>query len=112
MALLLVAVGLFRWWSAGPAGVWLWLGAGFLVALMGLTVPGALLLPTRVWRWVFGILGRIQSTIFFLLVYLLLVTPIGVARRRKDLLRKAGFKADESSWVDRSDGLSSPGRLY
>ena len=112
MALVLAAVGLFRWWSAGLASAWPWLVAGCLLVLLGVAVPGVLLLPTRVWRWVFLLLGRIQSTVFFLLVYLLLVTLIGMVRRRKNLLRMGCFKAEESSWVNRSSGLSNPRRLY
>ena len=112
MALLLGAIGLFRWWSVGPAGAWPWLVATCIVVLLGVAVPNVLLLPTRVWRWVFQLLGRIQSTVFFFLVYLLLVTPIGMVRRRKNLLRMAGFKSEKSSWVNRSDGLSNPRRLY
>ena len=112
MALLLVAIGLFRWWSVGPAGAWPWLVAGCIVVLLGVVVPSVLLLPTRVWRWVFQLLGRIQSTVFLLLVYLLLVTPIGMVRRRKNLLRMGCFKAEESSWVNRSSGLSNLRRLY
>mgnify|MGYP006174880551 CR=1 FL=1 len=112
MALLLSAIGLFRWWSVGPAGAWPWLVATCIVVLLGVAVPNVLLLPTRIWRWVFQLLGRIQSTVFFLLVYLLLVTPMGMVRRRKNLLRMAGFKSEKSSWVNRSDGLSNPRRLY
>jgi carbamoyltransferase len=112
MALVLAAVGLFRWWSAGLASAWPWLVAGCLLVLLGVAVPGVLLLPTRVWRWVFLLLGRIQSTVFFLLVYLLLVTLIGMVRRRRNLLRMTGFKVEESSWVDRRGGLSDPSRLY
>jgi len=112
MALLLVAIGLWWWWSAGLAGAWPWLVASCIVVLLGVAVPGILLLPTRVWRRVFQLLGRIQSTVFFLLVYLLLVTPIGMVRRRKNLLRMGCFKAEESSWVNRSSGLSNLRRLY
>jgi hypothetical protein len=112
MALVLVAVGLFRWWSVGPAGAWPWLVATCSVVLLGVAVPNLLLLPTRVWRWVFQLLGRIQSTVFFFLVYLLLVTPIGMVRRRKNLLHMVDFKSKKSSWVDRSGELSDPSRLY
>lgn len=112
MALLLVAIGLFRWWSVDLGVAWPWLALGSLVALLGTAVPGTLLLPTRVWRWVFRLLGRIQSAVFFFLVYLLLVTPFGIVRRRRDVLGLVGYKGVESSWVDRSAGLSGSSRLY
>lgn len=112
MALVLVAIGLFRWWSSGVGTALPWLLAGCVVVLLGLVVPGALFLPTRAWRWVFGGLGRIQSTLFFLLVFVLLVIPIGMVRKRADHLRMAAFRVEESGWVDRSDGFNSPDRLY
>ena len=112
MALVLIAIGFFRWWSADLiAALPLFLSALGIIAI-GITRPMLLIIPTRIWQKIFNFLGRIQSVIFFFLIYFFLAAPIGLIRKRKDVLKMKDFKNQDSSWVDRTGDFSEPSRLY
>lgn len=76
--------------------------AGALLVAPGLLVPGVLAPVERGWMRLAMVLGAINTRIILTLVYVLVVTPIGVVRRWRDdpLTRRLGTDA-RSHWVPR-----------
>ena len=89
---------------------WLWrgkfetvraffVGAGALLILLGLVAPRALRWPNRAWMALAEVLAYVMTRVVLALVYFLIVTPIGVAKRLTgwDPLGRRG-KGGESYW--------------
>lgn len=89
------------WWRSHP-GVAQGLGAAALLsAAAGLTVPRRLGPVRHAWMALGHALGRVVSPVFFGLVYYLVLTPTGLARRtfgRSPLVRD---RAATTYWVER-----------
>jgi hypothetical protein len=98
-------------WTGGNVRAAAWLasigGAMFVVAL----VPVAGRLAYIGWMTVGVALGRVTSPIVLLVVYVMLVVPVGLAFRllRRDTLRRRLDEASGSYWEDypRAEGIAS-----
>ena len=100
--------GLFTWRGRGSAGVALFaIAAVFLFG--GIFMPTRLGPVSRAWNAFGAALSRITSPIFFTVIYIVVVTPIGFLRRtigRSPLARDAGAT---SYWI-RREALDSAAR--
>jgi hypothetical protein len=79
-----VLVLLGAWWLYRDkfAGVRpYFLGVGAALVLLGLVFPRALRWPNRAWMALAEVLGYVMTRVVLALVYFLIVTPIGVAKR-------------------------------
>lgn len=97
------ALGAIAWWRGhhltGPyvAGM----GAVLLVAA-GL-VPGALAPVERAWMGLAGMISRVTTPVFMGIVYLIVLTPIGILRRVFGTNPLAPASAlDNSRWVPKA----------
>jgi hypothetical protein len=88
-------------WRDRPTPATVLLGVATLVLAAGLVVPSRLGPLSRAWTALGAALSRVTSPLFFTLIYMVLVTPIGFLRRnfgRSPLVRAS----DASSyWVRR-----------
>tara|TARA_B100001123_G_C15239765_1_gene998638 strand:+ start:638 stop:1030 length:393 start_codon:yes stop_codon:yes gene_type:complete len=112
IALVLIAIGAFRWWLAELEKAWPWFISSISVLVIAILIPKVLTVPTFIWNKLFNFLGSIQSAIFFFLIYFLLATPIGLIRKQKDILKIQKGKKTKSSWVNRTGKFSDPSKLY
>ena len=99
------------WWYRGKyaTAVDVLFLIGTLLLLLGLIAPRALRYPRRAWMFLAEILGYISTRIILALVFFLVVTPIGVAKRLFgwDPLGRRGV-ATESYWKPYSDRQRNP----
>jgi hypothetical protein len=92
--------GVSRWRGHEVVPLVLWAIGGALV-LGGLLIPGSLGPVYRAWMRLAHLLSRVTTPVFMGLIYFLLFTPVGIARRLfggNALVRSRG----DSFWVDRS----------
>ena len=92
---------LFTWRGRHSAGVILFTIAGLLL-LAGLLVPARLGPVSRAWTALGAALSRVTSPIFFTIIYMVVVTPIGLLRRtlgRSPLAREGGA---QTFWIRRA----------
>ena len=107
--LLILAGWLFGAGSGHPIGVG-FAGVGVLLALPGLFAPGSLEPVFRVVMPAAKVLGRFNAWVLLSAVYLLVVTPVALLRRRVSgdpLAAPAGWLP-----VDDGDGTRRPDRMY
>lgn len=94
--------GISRWRGHDIAPIVLWALGGSLI-LGGLLIPGMLGPVYRAWMGLALLLSKVTTPIFMGIVYYLVLTPVGVARRvfgRNPLVRPRG----DSFWIDRPEG--------
>ena len=94
--------GLLIFWRRGDAGPVL-CGIGLALLLGGLTSPKLLLYPYKGWMRLSLILGFLMNHLILLLMYYLVVTPIGIVMRilGKDFLGKRFDKKGKTYWIKR-----------
>ncbi|MCL2123456.1 MAG: SxtJ family membrane protein [Desulfovibrionaceae bacterium] len=79
--------------------------AAMLLLLTGMVVPVAMKPPARFWFGLSHLIGQFMSRVLLCIVYLLLVLPMGLARRLlgKDALRlKLWKQSDASCFIERA----------
>ena len=95
-------LSLHNGWRSGDAWpIYLTLAAVFLAA--ALLYPNLLHWPNRAWTKLGSLLGAIVSPIVMALLFLLVVTPVGLLMRLagKDSLRRRGPRKGDSYWIVR-----------
>ena len=104
---LLGAWWLYRGKFSNAAHVGLPLGAALV--LLGLVWPRALILPNRAWMLLAEGLSFVATRVILGLVFFLVVTPIGIAKRLMgwDPLRRRGGRR-ESYWQPYSERQRDP----
>ena len=96
LAIGLVALWRGRWGSVAPVVA----GVGGLLVLAGSLSPRLLVQPRRAWMAMATVLGKVSTFLILLLIYYLVVTPLGVVMRltgRDALGRRT--RGRESYWV-------------
>lgn len=100
---------LHNWWRAGHSWpIYLVIAAVFLAAAL---LRPILLQPlNRAWTRLGSLLGAIVAPIVMVLLFFLVITPIGLLMRLtgKDMLRLRGARKDDSYWIVR-DPPGPPG---
>jgi len=94
--------GLLIFWRRGDAGLVL-CGIGLAFLLCGLASPKLLFYPYKGWMRLSLILGFLMNHLILLLMYYLIVTPIGIVMRMlgKDFLGKRFDKKGKTYWIKR-----------
>jgi len=108
-----VLIGLWFWWRAKPVYPYV-LVPGVLLALLGAVVPRVLKLIFIGWMTLAFILGFAVSTVILIVLFYLIVTPVGLIARlagRDFLNRKLDRKA-ASYWMKRERSPSGQSRDY
>jgi len=96
-------LGLFLLWRKGGVG-FVPLGFAFLLLLLGMKRPSLLTPFYKGWMTLSLLLGYIMSHLVLMILYYLLMTPIGLVMRilQKDLLGRQFDKKAKTYWVKRS----------
>jgi len=92
------------WWlyrGKFPLAAPLFASIGGLLLLLAVVAPSALVHPHRAWMRLGEGLSFVMTRLVLLVVFVLVVTPIGLFRRltgADPLRRRAAVKAGESAW--------------
>ncbi len=81
------------------------LGVAIILLMIGLFAPRIVSVPARAWLALAALLNRTVSTVVLAIIYLVVITPMGLYRRlsRKNTLQR-GFDATASTyWTDREE---------
>lgn len=112
--LALIAVFLYwrNGWTLTPVSTTLG-GVGLALIALGLLVPLVLRSVYRVWMGLALVLGYIMTRVLLSIVYLFVVTPIGLLLRLfgKDLLDERLDPAAASYWKPKTYMIDAPERL-
>lgn len=87
-----------------------WVKAAFLLALVTVVVPILFYPFAAIWFALSHLLGQISTTILLLVVFFLMVVPVGLFRRLagKDTMLIRRFKKDRGSvWTERDHRYGS-----
>jgi hypothetical protein len=98
VGLALLALGSFLRWRHHAAGPWA-LGAGALLLALGLLAPPLLRPVHRAWMGLAFVLGWFTSRLVLTLLFFLVLTPLGLARRLFVGHRLGDTPAAGSAWV-------------
>jgi hypothetical protein len=84
-------------------------GVGVLLALLGAAYPKSLVVPNRLWMGMAEGMGFVMTRVILGMVFFLVVTPIGLARRLfgGDPLNRRGART-ESYWKPYTERRSDP----
>lgn len=89
------------WWRGHPLGLRLAGGAGTLLVLAGVAIPGRLGPVYAAWMKLALMLSKVTTPVFMGIVYFVVLTPIGLLRR---LFTSRPVRGD-SLWVLRDAGM-------
>ncbi len=81
------------------------LGVAIILLMIGLFAPRIVSAPARAWLALAALLNRTVSAVVLAIIYLVVITPMGLYRRlsRKNTLQR-GFDATASTyWTDREE---------
>lgn len=104
----LALLGAASVWRGHDAGAWL-AAFGVLVVVSGVAAPGLLTPLQRGWMALGTVLHRVVSPVVVAILYLVVVTPVGLLRRTFGRSPLARSNAAASFWLPRRDnGTDSP----
>lgn len=91
---ILVAIFLAIWQKQDHLVMW-----AFILTIVTLILPIVFYPFAAVWFWISGVLSVIGSRVLLTIVFIIVVTPVGLVRRilNKDNLRKDQFKKGTKS---------------
>jgi hypothetical protein len=81
------------------------LGATVVLLVIGLAAPRILSVPARAWMALAGALNRAVSAVVLAIIYLFVITPLGLIRRSfgKNAVRRAFDPEASTYWCDREE---------
>ena len=81
------------------------LGVSIILLVIGLFAPRILSAPARAWLALAALLNRTVSAVVLAIIYLVVITPMGLYRRltRKDALQRALDPTASTYWTDREE---------
>lgn len=81
------------------------LGATVVLVAIGLFAPRIVSAPARAWLSLAKLLNRVTSAVVLAIIYLVVITPIGIYRRllNKDALQRGFDPAAPTYWTDREE---------
>jgi len=103
---MLLGIGGVLWWRGRHGGALVCAALGSLLVLMGLAVPRALGPLRRGWMAVAELLSRVTTPVFMAVLYLVVLTPVGMLMRlfaRNPVLRP---RTAQSGWIPRAETRS------
>ena len=107
--LMFIAFGILGgliFWMRGDTGL-VFFGIGSALLICGLTIPKLLFYPYKVWMKLSLILGFLMSHLILLLLYYLILTPIGVVMRMsgKVFICKQFDKNEITYWIKKEQKI-------
>jgi hypothetical protein len=109
-AAFLVIAGLL-WWRDHSLAVTLTGSLGGLLALAGLAIPTHLGPVERAWMWLAHAISKVTTPIVMGVMYLLVITPVGLLRRTLGGNPMVHAREDEGYWRSRPPGARRTGSL-
>ena len=97
-----LALAALAWWRGRPVGLGAFATLGALFVLAGLALPTYLGPLFRAWMGMSHQLSRVTTPILLGVIFFVIVTPIGLLRRRFGRRSLARPAAQPSFWVSRS----------
>ena len=99
-------IGLLVLWRKGEAGL-IFCGIGLAFLLCGLTLPKLLVYPYKGWMALSAMLGFLMSHLILLLMYYLVITPIGISMRilGKNFLLERIDRDVNTYWIKKEQKL-------
>jgi len=90
-----------------------WFAAATVILVVNMTAPKVFGPASKIWFGLSGLLGAVMSKVILTLVYFLVLTPMGLARRAlgKDTLKLAAFKKGAASVFHTRTGPFTPADL-
>ena len=81
------------------------LGVTIILLVIGVLAPRILSVPARAWLALAALLNRTVSAVVLAIIYLVVITPMGLYRRltRKDALQRALDPTASTYWTDREE---------
>ena len=101
-AFLLLA--LIAWWRAHPTAAAVLGGLGGILALAGIAVPTRLGPVERAWMQLAHAVSRVTTPVVMGILYLLVLTPVGILRRALSRNPLVHREVDSSYWRRRPEG--------
>ena len=95
------AVAALLWWRDKPTASNLLFGIAGIAVFGGLVAPTSLGPVSRAWAAFGTALSRVTSPVFFTLIYMVVVAPIGLLRRTFGKSPLARDRSASSFWVQR-----------
>jgi hypothetical protein len=94
----------------GHGGWWWWLGAGLLLALLGLCAPALLAPLNRLWLKLGLVLYKVINPVVMALIFVTTIVPTGILMRLcgKDPLRLKREPGAASYWIPRDPPGPAP----
>ena len=97
-------IGFYPLLNSGEPRKWIFIPAGAIL-LIGLFAPRLLTKPNYFWFQLSTILGSVVSQIVMAILFLLIITPTGIALRASRRLRKGNSRTQEAAastyWLQR-----------
>jgi|SaaInl4_150m_RNA_FD_contig_21_237626_length_440_multi_4_in_0_out_0_1 hypothetical protein len=105
-------VGFWSYIFGGDIRVWSLLVSAFFI-IIAFVYPNILSLPNKLWHRFGFFLGSIVSPLVMMVLFFLVITPVGFIVRRlgKDLLKKNLDDNLESYWIDRDKDSTPMGSM-
>ena len=104
------ALGALFLWRGRPTVSLVLSGLAILSGVLGIAAPTRLGPVSRGWAAFGAALSRITSPVFFTLIYMVVVAPIGLVRRTFGRSPLARDPRASSFWIRRSDTTGADGR--
>jgi hypothetical protein len=99
-----LAIAAIAWWRGHPTATMVLGGVGAALALAGLAVPTHLGPVERAWMGLAHRISRITTPIVMGVMYLLVISPVGVARRALGGNPLEHLEREQSFWRARPAG--------
>jgi hypothetical protein len=103
-----LALGAVQWWRGRPTTALLFGALGAALVLSGALLPDALVPVRRAWMGMATGISKITTPIFMGVVYFVVLTPVGVARRLMGRSPLKARPAGTSRWVPRDTRVRQP----
>lgn len=104
-----VVIGALLWWRGKHVAATIALGVGCTLILAGLVIPTYLGPVERAWMGLAHLMSKITTPIFMGIVYFLVLTPIGLVRRRNGSPLTAPVR--ETAWREHTPAVADPKQM-
>jgi hypothetical protein len=110
-----LALGALGWWRGGGIATTVFLGLASVLGVAGLTAPTQLGPVERAWMGLAQALSKVTTPIVMGVMYLVVLTPVGIIRRAVGGNPLEHRRQGDSYWQSRPEGArrsASPERQF
>lgn len=100
------AIGAYLFWKENGASLY-FIGVAFVTILFGIIRPALLLYFYKIWMFIGGVMGWINTRIILAIIFYLILTPIALILRLfgKQFIEKKWDKSAKSYWNIRESSI-------